>query len=86
MKLRDIITEVKKETDPTKHLEKFVDSKNWPKDLAAAKEFGKEATAQFKFKDKIEKFNNEIDKATTVAKVQSVVINAIMAGEGNKVI
>ena len=72
--------------EASKGLEKYVSAKNWPKELDAAKDFGKEAVSHFKFKEKIPKFNAAIDSAPTVAKVQSIVINAILSGEGKGVL
>lgn len=89
MRLEEIkpIKEAKKPSeDSTKGLEKYVDAKNWPSDLEQAKAFGKQAVSHFKFKDKIPKFKMAINKANSVAKVQFIVINAIMSGEGKAVI
>ena len=71
------------DTDP---IEYYVDAKNWPKDLDGAKAFAKQAWGKFKWKKKAAKFKDEIDRATTVARVQSLVINPLLSGEGNSVI
>lgn len=42
--------------------------------------------SEFKFRKKVDKFAKDVDAATTVARVQFIIVNAIMSGEGMGVI
>jgi len=86
MTLLKELNERAKEEDASRGLEQFVNGKNWPTAPDEARVFAKQATSKFKFKEKIPKFNAQLDKMTTVAKMQQLVINAIMAGEGKGVL
>jgi hypothetical protein len=63
-------------------LEQYVDASTWPTDLAEAKEYGKTAVNQFKWKEKVPTFLDQIDKASSVKRVQEIVIYPLLSGEG----
>jgi len=67
-------------------LDQYVNASNWPTDLEEAKTFAREAIEQFKWKEKVPGFLRQVDKATTVARLQEIVIYPLMSGEGLKVI
>lgn len=67
-------------------LEDYVNAANWPTDLEAAKEFAREAVTQWQWKEKAPKFLGEIDRATSIKRVQEIVIYPILSGEGNAVL
>lgn len=63
-------------------MEQYIDQTNWPTDLAEAKVFANQAVDNFKFKEKIPAFKRDIEKAQSVDKLQFMIVNAIMSGEG----
>lgn len=65
---------------------KYVNQANWPTELAQAKEFAKEAVTTWKWKEKAPKFIAEIERATTVKRLQEIVIYPLLSGEGLKAI
>lgn len=67
-------------------INKYINKNNWPNDLNDAKQFAKSALSEFKFRKKIDKFAKDVDAATTVHRVQFIIINAIMSGDGFGVI
>lgn len=64
------------------NINKYIDKKNWPNDLYDAKQFANQALSEFKFRKKIDKFAADVDAATTVHRVQFIIINAILSGDG----
>ncbi len=86
MKLKDILESKKSFNPTTEDNEYYMSGANWPIELEAAKEFAREAVSTFKFKEKIPKFNRQIDQITRIDKLQSLIINALLSGEGNSVI
>jgi len=80
MKLYQLVVEGHTATDA--ELEFYVNAKNWPKELEAAKEFARNAILTFQWKKKAPKFLAAIDNASTVKRVQQIVINPILSGEG----
>lgn len=67
-------------------LGQYINKDNWPKDLPSAKVFANEAVQNFKFKQKIPAFQRDIAKAPSVEKLQFMVVNALMSGEGLSVV
>lgn len=67
-------------------LEYYADQNNWPSDLSDAKEFGKDALKDWKWKKKAPIFMAQIDRAKTVKRIQELVIYTLLSGEGLKVI
>lgn len=63
-------------------LEKYINQNNWPKGLEASKEFAHKAIKEWIFKDKQKKFHIEVENATSVAKVQQIICNTFLSGEG----
>lgn len=64
----------------------YVNKDNWPSDLDHAKAFAMEALTTFKFQKKVPQFRAAVEKATTAARVQYIVINAILSGDGYGVV
>lgn len=63
-------------------LEQYADQTNWPTDLVEAKVFANAAVDHFKYKNKVPTFRREIESAATIKKLQFLIINAIVSGEG----
>jgi len=63
-------------------LEHYVNAANWPSDVEAAREFAREAINRWAFKEKAPKFLAQIDKASTVKRLQEIVIYPLLSGEG----
>lgn len=63
-------------------MEHYIDGRNWPQDLEGAKAFANEAVDNFKYKEKIPAFKRDIESARSVEKLQYMIVNAIMSGEG----
>ena len=67
-------------------METFINKDNWPTELAEAKVFAMQAVDTFAFKDKIPAFKRDIEKATSVNKLQFMIVNAAMSGSGLSVL
>ena len=67
-------------------VEWFVNKNNWPQDLEYARAFAHEAVNTWKWKRKSETIKQEIDAATSVARLQQLVIYPLLSGEGLTVI
>lgn len=65
---------------------RYIDQTNWPTDLEKAKQFAREAVGEWKWKDKAPKFLRQIDRATSVKRLQEIVIYPLLSGEGLAVI
>lgn len=63
-------------------LAKYVNAAGWPKDLEGAKQYGHEAITKWDFTEKAAKYHRLVDAADTVSKVQRIVINTLLSGEG----
>lgn len=72
-----------KSTHPVEH---YVNEANWPKGLDEAKAFGVEGITAWAWKDKAPKFIMQINRATSVKRVQQLVIFPLLSGEGLGVI
>ena len=64
----------------------YINKDNWPSDIEGAREFAREALECFKYRDEVPKLLKAVEQATCVARVQYIIVNAILSGEGNKVI
>lgn len=64
----------------------YVNKDNWPTDLEQAKKFGIEASSKWKWKNKSERFIEEIKNCSSVTRVQQLVIFPLLSGDGLKVI
>lgn len=78
MKLEDL----KEAKQSSKELEYYANKDNWPSDLEKAKEFAKGALKKWKWKEKAPKFISKIENASSVSKVQELVLNTMLSGEG----
>lgn len=67
-------------------VEYYVNAANWPTDLAEAKAFGEEAVTAWAWKEKAPKFIREINNATSVRRIQTLVIYPLLSGEGLAVV
>ena len=67
-------------------LETYADQSNWPTDLEAAKAFAHEAIAVWKWQQKAPYYKALVDQATSVKRVQEVIIYPLLSGEGIGVI
>ena len=67
-------------------MNKYIDQRNWPSDLEAARLFAFRAIKEMKYKNSVPKLMRAVEQAPTVAKIQKVVINAIFKGDGFGVI
>lgn len=70
----------------TKPVEYYVNEANWPKGLDEAKAFGVEGITAWAWKEKAPKFIMQINRATSVKRVQQLVIFPLLSGEGLGVI
>lgn len=69
-----------------KPVEYYVDESNWPSTLEEAKQFAREALEAWAYKDKVPQFLEEVDKATSILRVQKIVVYPLLSGEGLGVI
>lgn len=67
-------------------LEKYAAAANWPSDLSAAKEFARQAINEWDFKQKAPEFLAKIDRATTIKRLQELIIYSMLSGQGHGVI
>lgn len=67
-------------------LSKYVDQANWPTEFTDAKMFAVQAITDWTFEAKRPKFLAQIEKATTIKRLQEIVIYPLLSGEGMKVI
>ena len=63
-------------------MEYYINASNWPTSLDDAKAFAREAVDNFKYKSKQEQFYRDIDSAVSVKKLQFMIVNAMLSGEG----
>jgi hypothetical protein len=63
-------------------LEKYANSANWPNTLGECKTFATEAVQTWKWKKKAPEFIKEIEGATSIKRVQEIVIYPLLSGEG----
>lgn len=63
-------------------VEYYVNASNWPTTLAEAKTFGEEAITAWAWKEKAPRFIKQINKATSVKRIQELVIYPLLSGEG----
>ena len=66
------------------NLEDYANASNWPTSLEEAKQFAHDAISHFKWKNKIPVFAQQIETATTIKRLQEIVIYPILSGEGMK--
>ena len=60
----------------------FVAAENWPDTVAEARIFAHKAIDTFKFERKKAEFRRLVDKFNTVERIQRLIINALLSGEG----
>ena len=63
-------------------LEYYVNKDNWPTDLEEAREFARQAISEWKFKDKVEKHLRNVERATSVERLQQLIVQTMLSGEG----
>lgn len=64
----------------------FINQDNWPTDVDDARAFGLQALKYFRYRDQVPKLTAAVQRATTVQRIQHIIINAILSGEGYRVI
>ncbi len=67
-------------------MDKYIDQKNWPAGLEASRLFALQAIKEMKYRNNVPRLMRAVEEAPTVTRVQKVIINAILAGEGMRVV
>ena len=72
--------------DHEKQLETIISKLNLAKTLDEAKDLARQYIKEMKFQKKAEKLLRDLEKATNVARVQKLIIDIHLSGEGNGVV
>ena len=67
-------------------MDKYINQANWPTTIESAKDFAKEALDEMKYRNNVPALTRAVENATSVKRVQMIVINSILSGEGLKVL
>ena len=67
-------------------MDKYINQSNWPTELEASRLFALQALKDMKYRNNVPKLMRAVEAAPSVKRVQMIIINAILSGEGLRVV